>query len=81
MATEFSEKKADKLLGRNEEKGDLPYVSNEKGVLDQDVDHVYDLSVTKDGVKVQPQPTADPLDPLNWPSFKKHTILGIVMYL
>lgn len=26
-----------------------------------------------------PQATSDPLDPLNWSSFRKHTILAIVM--
>ena len=36
--------------------------------------------VTKDGVKVHPQPTADPLDPLNWSTWRKNTILGIVMF-
>lgn len=37
--------------------------------------------VVKAGVTLHPQPTADPLDPLNWPWLKKHTILAIVMYL
>lgn len=39
-----------------------------------------DVQVTKDGFKLHPQPTADPLDPLNWSSLWKHTILGIVMF-
>ncbi|KAL1863423.1 hypothetical protein Plec18167_000517 [Paecilomyces lecythidis] len=42
-------------------------------------DHV-DPQVTKDGFKLHPQPTGDPLDPLNWSSIRKHTILGIVMF-
>lgn len=29
--------------------------------------------------QVFPKPTTDPLDPLNWSGFRKHTILGIVM--
>lgn len=37
--------------------------------------------VTRDGFRLHPQPTADPLDPLNWSTFQKHTILGIVMFL
>ena len=37
--------------------------------------------VTRDGIRLHPQPTTDPLDPLNWSSFQKHSILGIVMYL
>ncbi|GAD93172.1 MFS transporter, putative [Paecilomyces variotii No. 5] len=42
-------------------------------------DHV-DPQVTKDGFKLHPQPTGDSLDPLNWSSMRKHTILGIVMF-
>lgn len=37
--------------------------------------------VVKDNAILHPQPTADPLDPLNWSWLKKHSILGIVMYL
>jgi MFS family permease len=40
-----------------------------------------DNVVTRDGFRLHPQPTTDPLDPLNWSSFQKHTILGIVMFL
>lgn len=29
--------------------------------------------------QIFPKTTADPLDPLNWSGFRKHTILGIVM--
>ena len=36
--------------------------------------------VTRDGFRLHPQPTTDPLDPLNWSSFQKHTILAIVMF-
>ena len=32
-------------------------------------------------VKLHPQPTDDPLDPLNWTSFRKHSILIIVMWM
>ncbi|KAF7718494.1 Uncharacterized protein PECH_003698 [Penicillium ucsense] len=32
-----------------------------------------------EGAKVHPQPTTDPLDPLNWSKCQKHVILGIVM--
>ncbi|KAF1991444.1 MFS transporter [Aulographum hederae CBS 113979] len=35
----------------------------------------------KDGFKLHPQPTSDPLDPLNWSSGRKHGILAIVMAL
>ena len=40
-----------------------------------------DNLVTKDGFRLHPQPTTDPLDPLNWSKFRKHSILGVVMYL
>jgi hypothetical protein len=36
--------------------------------------------VTRDGIRLHPQPTTDPLDPLNWSSFQKHSILAIVMF-
>lgn len=39
------------------------------------------LAILKDGMRLHPQPTSDPLDPLNWSSLKKHTVLAIVMYL
>ncbi|KAL4761207.1 putative MFS transporter [Aspergillus foveolatus] len=37
------------------------------------------LPVEQNGVRVHPQPTCDPLDPLNWSWLQKHTILAIVM--
>ncbi|KAJ6022261.1 Major facilitator superfamily domain general substrate transporter [Penicillium herquei] len=36
-------------------------------------------AISRNGVKVHPQPTSDPLDPLNWSGFQKHVILSIVM--
>ena len=36
--------------------------------------------VTRDGFRLHPQPTTDPLDPLNWSSFQKHSILAVVMF-
>jgi len=36
-------------------------------------------AVDKNGIKLHPQPTSDPLDPLNWSNFQKHTILSAVM--
>lgn len=35
--------------------------------------------ITRDGIRVHPQPTTDPLDPLNWSFVQKHSILAIVM--
>ncbi len=43
------------------------------------VDTVVEGAVTKDGLKVHPQPTTDPLDPLNWSPWRKNSILAIVM--
>lgn len=34
-----------------------------------------------DGSTMHPQPTSDPLDPLNWSSIRKHGILAVVMAL
>ena len=66
-----SDSKAQEILG----------VNDEKGMMDQGRGGSYDVGVSKDGVQSHPQPTTDPLDPLNWTSFRKHTILAIVMYL
>lgn len=53
-------------------------VDNEKG----NVPHVeHHINVSRDGVILHPQPTADVLDPLNWSAYKKKSILAIVMYL
>lgn len=52
-------------------------VGNEKG----SIPHVEHHIVSKDGVVLHPQPTADALDPLNWSAWKKNSILAIVMYL
>lgn len=40
---------------------------------------VCDAAVNKNGIRLHPQPTSDPLDPLNWSSLQKHAILSIVM--
>ncbi|KAI9886331.1 MAG: hypothetical protein M1823_001889 [Watsoniomyces obsoletus] len=44
-------------------------------------DVVLDAAVTKHGIRLYPQPTNDPLDPLNWPRWRKLVILGIVMWM
>ncbi|KAI4214442.1 MAG: hypothetical protein LQ349_009213, partial [Xanthoria aureola] len=54
----------------------------EKARFDAELGQSSDIGIFKDGLKVQhPEPTADPLDPLNWSRWRKHTILAIVMYL
>jgi len=40
-----------------------------------------DNIITKDGFELHPQPTSDPLDPLNWSRFQKHSVLAIVMLM
>lgn len=79
MADDFSEKKADGFVG-NKDDGD-PERLEGKGTILGGERQSYDIGLSKDGVKLHPQPTADPLDPLNWSFAKKHTILAIVMYL
>jgi hypothetical protein len=37
--------------------------------------------LSRNGVQLHPQPTTDPLDPLNWSNLRKYTILAIVMWL
>ncbi|KAL8934248.1 MAG: hypothetical protein Q9216_006001 [Gyalolechia sp. 2 TL-2023] len=61
--------------------GSDPDHLKEKGPVDTEVGHLGEVGVVKDGLRVHPQPTADPLDPLNWSTWKKHAILAIVMYL
>ncbi|KAI9829163.1 MAG: hypothetical protein M1832_000186 [Thelocarpon impressellum] len=46
-----------------------------------DAGDTIEAGVYKDGVRVHPQPTSDPLDPLNWSTWRKHLILGIVMWM
>lgn len=33
----------------------------------------------KNGIRIHPQPTSDPLDPLNWSTLQKFSIVAIVM--
>lgn len=44
-----------------------------------DVETVIEGGVTEGGLRVHPQPTSDPLDPLNWSPWRKHSILAFVM--
>ena len=78
MGDSFSEKKAERVLGKDDGE---PERLAEKGTILGEERQSYDIAISKDGLKLHPQPTADPLDPLNWSFAKKHTILAIVMYL
>ncbi len=88
MADDYSEKvaassenKTNGVLGISGRSHMAQDVNDEKGIMDQDRGDSYDLAASENALKLHPQPTADPLDPLNWTSFRKHTILAIVMYL
>ena len=74
--------KASWLLGMN---GVEKTVAIERGLVALEVRNSYvtnsSIEKEKDRENAHPQPTTDPLDPLNWTMFKKHTILAIVMGL
>ena len=76
MAEELNEKDS-KIEAANGAGDSSPDVYDGKGSLDHGAGE--DIKITKDGVEVHPQPTADPLDPLNWTKWRKHVILAIVM--
>ena len=78
MAEEYSEKEPEKALTNDTRQ---LAGNEEKGTILGGGSQSYDIGISKDGVRLHPQPTADPLDPLNWSFAKKHTILAIVMYL
>lgn len=54
---------------------DLVQISEKQSASD-----INSLPVEQHGTHVHPTPTSDPLDPLNWPRWQKHVILGIVMF-
>lgn len=79
MTQHFSVEKAEKVLGKDDLE---PERLVEKGtIILGEGRQSYDVGISKDGLKLHPQPTADPLDPLNWSWVRKHTILAIVMYM
>ena len=52
----------------------------EEGVV-LDVEVLPEPVLDKHGIRLHPQPTTDPLDPLNWSKARKHSMLAIVMAL
>ena len=78
--TDFNEKKSDRVLGVSDGQNGSLGVMGVDGVADRNVEESDESGVTKNGMRLHPQPTADSLDPLNWSSFKKHLILAIVMW-
>ena len=81
MADFDEKKKADRVLGvsDNNQNSSLDGM-RAKSVPSHNMEESYESGVTKDGIRLHPQPTSDPLDPLNWLTFKKHLILSIVMW-
>lgn len=72
-------------MGEEQNKADLgnsQSVSaiNEKQSVPVELGVIGETTIEQNGVKIHPQPTSDPLDPLNWSRLEKHTILGIVMF-
>ncbi|KAI9722064.1 MAG: hypothetical protein M1812_002024 [Candelaria pacifica] len=76
MEHEVNEKKAEKVLDISNTGHSTP---DEKNVVDRGGEEPYDL--TRDGLILHPQPTSDPLDPLNWTKVRKNSILAIVMWM
>lgn len=54
-------------------------VVDEKHSLPIEPEALGETTIEQNGMKTHPQPASDPLDPLNWSTLEKHTILGIVM--
>jgi hypothetical protein len=46
-----------------------------------DANETFENEVLRNGVRLHPQLTCDPLDPLNWSRWRKLLILGIVMWM
>lgn len=53
---------------------------DEKQFVPIELGVIGETTIEQNGIKIHPQPTSDPLDPLNWSRLEKHTILGIVMF-
>lgn len=83
MAEYVDEKGGDHTVEHRPASTTPPHLSQEvKEKLDLApglIETVVEGAVTKDGMKIHPQPTTDPLDPLNWSPWRKNTILSIVM--
>ncbi|RHZ68073.1 hypothetical protein CDV55_107689 [Aspergillus turcosus] len=72
-------------MGEEQNKADLgssQSVSaiNEKQSVPVELGVIGETTTEQNGVRIHPQPTSDPLDPLNWSRLEKHTVLGIVMF-
>jgi hypothetical protein len=64
-----------KVEGKN---GDLP-ADSPKYVVEKG--YIHEFAPAKDGIEINPKPTTDPLDPLNFSQSRKFTCLGIVMWM
>ncbi|KAK5081879.1 hypothetical protein LTR70_008441 [Exophiala xenobiotica] len=66
----------------DEKKADVPSLAPHLGRNEQEkqAQVIGEGAIVRDGMRVHPQPTSDPLDPLNWSSLRKHSILFIVCF-
>lgn len=77
----------------NEKKEPMPLNNGNEGVMSNDVlsekadgtitsplAPAGDNVVIRNGIRLHPQPTTDPLDPLNWSRTQKNSILAITMF-
>lgn len=66
----------------DEKKADAPSLAPHLGRNEQEkqAQVIGEAAIVRDGMRVHPQPTSDPLDPLNWSSLRKHSILFIVCF-
>lgn len=63
-----------------EQKSDCNQSQDVTSIPVEEGTHVqYNMIANANGTKQHPQPTSDPLDPLNWSKFRKNSILAIVM--
>lgn len=47
--------------------------------VDEGIQIICGAVVNRSETGIHPQPTSDPLDPLNWSKFQKHVVLSTVM--
>lgn len=71
----------DEKIKTNGQSGDIHVADTPSQSEVNPIDHgmFRDTSLNNYTTKTHPQPTSDPLDPLNWSRFQKNGILSIVM--
>ena len=56
-------------------------VQDEQQAVAEELTESYRTRLGRDGKQLHPKPSLDPSDPLNWTSYRKHTILALVMWM